>query len=252
MTFTATYFGSSSWLIQFGNFRVLIDPWFTGNLSFPPGAWLIEGSLSNEIEIPKQLDLLLLTQGLADHAHPPTLKQLPKSLPVLGSPSAAKIANRLGFTNVQELKPRRTKQIDQLTIDASSGAPVPNVENGYVLTHPLGSLYIEPHGFLDKEIDPRNLDAVISPVVNVTLPLAGAFLKGKDVLPELISRFHPLTVLASTTGGDATFTGLLGKLMRMEGSVEEAKKSINKETQLLNPETGIPYELKTYNKIKVK
>ena len=40
--------------------------------------------------------------------------------------------------------------------------------------------------------------------------------------------------------------------MRMEGSVEEAQKRINKEPQLLNPQIGIPYELKTYNKIQVK
>ncbi len=84
MSFSATYFGSSSWLIEFDKLRVLIDPWFTGTLEFPPGPWLIKGELSHEIKAPENLDLLLLTQGLADHAHQPTLKRLPNSLQVIG------------------------------------------------------------------------------------------------------------------------------------------------------------------------
>ena len=72
-------------------------------------------------------------------------------------------------------------QIKELTIQATAGAPVPNIENGYVLTHPEGSLYVEPHGFLDPEISSQQLDAVITPVVNVALPLAGTFLRGKKV-----------------------------------------------------------------------
>ena len=242
----ATYFGSSGWLIEFENFRVLIDPWLTGNLSFPPGPWLIEGTLSNEIEMPKNLDLLLLTQGLADHAHPPTLKQLPKSIPVLGSPSAAKVAKQLGFENVEQIKPGTKKQIKQLNIEATAGAPVPNLENGYVISHIHGSLYVEPHGFLDKEILPRKLDAVITPVVDVTLPIFGAFLKGNQVLPELIKRFQPLTILASTTGGDAKFTGLLGKMMKTAGSAQEASVMLEKDSTLIEPIAGQTYTLPSY------
>ena len=247
MDFSATYFGSSGWLIEFGDLRVLVDPWLTGPLVFPPGAWLIEGRLSHEINPPEKLDLLLLTQGLADHAHPPTLKRLSKSLPVVGSPSAGKVAKQLGFKTIDELKPGQTIQINELTIEATAGAPVPNIENGYVLTHPRGSLYLEPHGFLDESIKPRHLDAVISPVVNVSLPIAGAFLKGKTVLPELVRRFRPLNVLASTTGGEAKFTGLLGKLMQMEGTTEDAAQSLKNEAILIDPHPGKKYLLQTHN-----
>ena len=37
-----------------------------------------------------------------------------------------------------------------LLIKATAGAPVPQIENGYILSHPCGSLYIEPHGYLEK------------------------------------------------------------------------------------------------------
>ena len=246
MTFSATYFGSSGWLIEFAKYRILIDPWLSGKLSFPPGPWLIEGELKSQQDIPEQLDLLILTQGLADHAHPPTLKKLPRSLPVLGSPTATNVVRKLGFETIKEIKPGETAQINELTIEAFAGAPVPNIENGYILSHPKGSLYLEPHGFLDEKISTRRLDAVISPVINVTLPLAGAFLRGKTVLPELIERFQPLTILASTTGGDATFTGFLGKLMRVEGSTEEAAQRLDQETTLIDPLPGKRYLLKTH------
>lgn len=42
-------------------------------------------------------------QGLPDHAHVPTLKQLPKELPVVASPAAARIAADLGFKCIYEL-----------------------------------------------------------------------------------------------------------------------------------------------------
>ena len=51
MTFSATYLGSSGWSIKIGNLRILIDPWLSGNLSFSPGTWLIEGKLKSEINI---------------------------------------------------------------------------------------------------------------------------------------------------------------------------------------------------------
>ena len=39
----ATYYGANGWLLEFGNLRVLVDPWLTGALQFPPGAWFFEG-----------------------------------------------------------------------------------------------------------------------------------------------------------------------------------------------------------------
>tara|TARA_Y100001968_G_scaffold301689_1_gene314217 strand:- start:17267 stop:18019 length:753 start_codon:yes stop_codon:yes gene_type:complete len=246
MSLSATYFGSNGWLIEFGQFRILVDPWLTGKLTFPPGSWLIEGRLKYELETPKGLDLVLLTQGLADHSHIPSLNKLDKSIPVIGSTSAAQVARSLKFETVFTLKPGETKLFDELTIQASEGASVPNIENGYLLVHDAGSVYLEPHGFLDKAIPKRLIDAVITPVVNLRLPIAGNFIKGKSILPELIDRFKPLTVLSSTTGGEAMFTGLLNKFIRVEGSYEEARSIIDNGIKFIEPEVGKPYKLKTY------
>ena len=90
---------------------------------------------------------------------------------------------------------------------------MPAVENGYLLDWPEGSLYLEPHGILDPAIGQRSVDTLITPVVDLGLPMLGAFITGARVMPDLISRFQPKTVLASTTGGDVKFSGMISSLL---------------------------------------
>jgi hypothetical protein len=226
MTLAATYLGANGWLLEFDGLRVLVDPWLRGDLVFPPGPWLLAGRLPAPCPVPGQLDLLLLTQGLPDHCHPPSLALLEHRLPVVGSVDAVARVRTLGFTTVTALKPGDVHVHGSLRITATAGAPVPGVQNGYLLDHPAGHLYLEPHGFLAADVPPRPLDAVITPVIDVGLPLAGAFVKGRTVLPDLLERFQPLTVLASTTGGDVRFSGLLGGLLRSEGTAAEAEATV--------------------------
>ncbi|MCP9928151.1 MBL fold metallo-hydrolase [Cyanobium sp. CH-040] len=222
MMISATYFGANGWLLDFAGLRVLVDPWLCGELVFPPGRWLFSGSLPHPWPVPEALDLLLLTQGLPDHCHPPSLTLLDPELPVVGSASAARRVRQLGFRNVTALAPGETHRLGALRIRATAGAPVPQVENGYRLDHPAGSLYLEPHGFLDPDLPPDPLDAVITPVVDLALPVAGAFVRGRQVLPQLLERFQPAAVLASTAGGDVRFAGLLTHALRQVGSSEQA------------------------------
>ena len=79
MSIKAIYYGANGWLVELDNTRILIDPWLNGDLTFPPGDWLIKGKLSIEIEVPRDIDFLLLPQGQPDHAHPPTLGKLDQS-----------------------------------------------------------------------------------------------------------------------------------------------------------------------------
>lgn len=218
----ATYFGANGWLLDFDGLRVLVDPWLCGELVFPPGRWLFAGSLPRPWPVPRDLDLLLLTQGLPDHCHPPSLALLDPALPVVGSASAARRVRQLGFANVTALAPGQAHLLGELNIRATAGAPVPQVENGYRLDHPAGSLYLEPHGYLDPDLPSEPLDAVITPVVDLGLPLAGAFVRGRQVLPLLLERFQPRAVLASTAGGDVRFAGLLTRALQQQGCPEEA------------------------------
>ncbi len=235
MTVKATYYGANGWFIEFDQIKILIDPWLNGDLTFPPGDWLIKGELKNEIDIPEEINFLLLTQGQPDHAHPPTLNKIKKSIPVVASESACSVVKKLGFINVNKIKPGETFKYKNLNIKATSGANVPNIENGYIIDNNLDSVYIEPHGFLDKEIKPRHIDLVITPVIDFSLPLAGKFIKGKSVLPELLRLFNPTTVLASTTGGDITFTGIINNLIKVDGSTEDIELFQGTNTKFINP-----------------
>lgn len=253
MSLSATYGGANGWLLEFADasgfqaLKLLVDPWLQGSLVFPPGPWLLKGELNDPLPVPEALDLLLLTQGLDDHCHPASLALLPRDLPVVASPSAASRARQLGFTAVTALKPGTSHQHGPLAITATAGAPVPQTENGYLLEHPGGSLYLEPHGYLARDLQPRRLDAVITPVIDLGLPLAGAFVRGRQVLPELLELFQPTTVLASTTGGDVRFSGVIAGLLRSDGTIEEASTLVERASggasRLIQPVPGVAYAL---------
>tara|TARA_B100000902_G_C27165530_1_gene840989 strand:- start:37 stop:780 length:744 start_codon:yes stop_codon:yes gene_type:complete len=236
MTIKATYYGANGWLIEFDNARILIDPWLNGDLTFPPGNWLIKGELSKEIEVPNDINYLLLTQGQPDHTHPPTLAKINKTIPVIASKAASNVVRKMGFTKISTLQPGETYKNNILNIQATSGASVPNIENGYIIDSGFDSIYIEPHGFLDKNIIPRNIDLLITPVIDFSLPIAGKFIKGKTVLPQLLKLFDPKIILASTTGGDITFTGIINYLIKVDGSVEDISLFKDTKTNFINPE----------------
>lgn len=247
----ATYFGANGWQLGFADLNLLLDPWLVGPLCFGNSPWFFTSRFLQNWPIPAAIDLVLLTQGLADHAHPPTLKQLDRSIPVVGSVAAAEVARTLGFTQVTALAPGQSHHhtsnaATQLTITATAGATVPWQENGFLLQHPDGRLYVEPHGFLDQTLPPQKLDAVITPVVDLGLPLVGAFVQGQAVLPQLLERFQPRWVLASTAGGQTQDSGLLPKLLWRRGSIATATALLNHcahPTRLLDPEPGRSYPL---------
>ena len=224
MTFEATYLGSNGWLIKFKESNLIIDPWLTGDLIFPPGEWFFKGSLDNEISIKENINTILLTQGLPDHCHIPSLKKFRKNIDIVCTKSAKRILEKLNFTSVNVLHPSEKISLNGLEIEATSGAPVPQIENGYIVkNHEGSSFYIEPHGYLDEKLKTQNLDAVITPTINLELPLFGSFVKGADVLPKFINTFNPKYILSSTVGGEAQYSGFLNKFI----SVQEYSESVN-------------------------
>ena len=224
MTFEATYLGSNGWLIKFKKTNLIIDPWLTGDLIFPPGEWFFKGTLENDILINKNIDIILLTQGLPDHCHIPTLKRFRKDIPIICPKSANVILEKLGFLSIKTLQPSEKTSQNDLYFEATAGAPVPQIENGYIVKDKEGKgFYIEPHGYLDENLEKQNLDAVITPTKNLELPLVGSFVKGAEVIPKLIETFNPKFILSSTVGGNAEYSGFLNKFI----SVQEYEKEIS-------------------------
>ena len=230
----------------------MLDPWLVGTLTFGNVDWLFKGSRSQERSIPDAIDVILLSQGLEDHAHPDTLRRLDKSIPVVGSPSAAKVAQALGFTQITALKHGEAFTLDpQIKIQATPGSPLgPTVqENGYLLRALDSgiSLYYEPHGYHDsslKEFAP--IDVVITPLIDLALPLVGSIIKGTDSAIALAKQVRPQIMLPTAAGGEVNFEGLLMSILKAKGTSDEFRSKLvqnNLTTQVLEPQPGIRTEV---------
>lgn len=247
-----TYLDTNSWLIEWAGQRILLDPWFVGALTFGDTPWLFKAERLTPREFPANIDQIVLSQGLPDHAHVPTLEKCDRAIPVIASPSAAKIATELGFQTVQTLEHGQQHKVNaDLTIAAVPGSPVgPNLlENGYVFSHrgEQTKLYYEPHGYHSAELDAfAPLDVVITPLIDLKLPLVGTVIGGQVRSLQLAERVQPQVMLPTAAGGDVQVTGLLNRLLKAEGSVESFRASLQANglaVQVLEPSPWQRFEV---------
>jgi L-ascorbate metabolism protein UlaG (beta-lactamase superfamily) len=239
-----TWLDSNSWLIEFGGKRILLDPWLVGDLMFGNAKWFFRGFRQRDRAIPENIDLILLSQGLEDHAHPATLKALDKSIPVLGSRSAAKVVTALGFDQVTSLNHDETFTLGDLTIKATPGSPTgpTTVENGYILKAAGNSLYYEPHGVHTALLkNPENIDVILTPTIDLALPLIGPIIKGSKASVDLAQLTKPQFIIPTAAGGDIDFEGILIKFLKVTGSSADLQAQLQKAgltTQVLEPKPG--------------
>jgi L-ascorbate metabolism protein UlaG (beta-lactamase superfamily) len=242
-----TWLDNNSWLIEMGGQRILLDPWLVGTLVFGNMPWFFEGRHLQPPPFPDQIDLILLSQGLEDHAHTPTLQQLDRSIPVVASPNATKVVQKLGYSNVTTLAHGEISTLsDRLQIQATPGSPIGPflVENGYVLTElSTGTkLYYEPHGFHTaslQELAP--VEVVITPLVNLGLPLVGPIVQGKKTALQVVEWLKPKVIIPTAAGGTVEYHGLLPTVLQTEGSIEEMQSTLAAQqipTQVLMPQPG--------------
>jgi hypothetical protein len=96
-----------------------------------------------------------------------------------------------------------------------------------------------------------HLDALITPMLDLGLPLAGAFVRSRSVLLEMLELFQPTTLLASSTGGEVHISGVQARLLQSEGPAAKAaalvKNSNDFRSQLIDPVSGIAYELPVFS-----
>ena len=247
-----TYFDSNSWLIEIDARRILLDPWLVGELTFSDASWLFRGKKNNPQPIPEDIDLILLSQGLEDHAHPPTLKKLDKQIPVVASPNAAKVVKELGYTTVTTLNHEESFKLgENVLIKAVPGSPIgPTLtENGYIIKglNSDKSIYYEPHGYHDKslkEIAP--IDVIITPIISLKLPIIGAAIKGQNAALQVCKWLNPQVILSTAAGGDIDFKGLLMSILKADGTVEEFNRLLEKNnisTKAIDPQSGETIEL---------
>ena len=253
-----TLLDSNSWLVEMAGKRLLIDPWLVGFLTFANQTWLFKGMRSQDRPIPEAIDLIVLSQGLEDHTHPPTLEKLNRNIPVVASPSAAKVVQKLGYTHIQPLAIGETWKLeDLLEIRALKGSPIgpTTLENGYLIKDLQAgtTLYYEPHGSHDpslKEFAP--IDVAIAPIVDLSLPLVGSIIQGTARALELAQWVQPQIILPTAAGGDISFEGFINTFLQAKGSASELQAKLQEKgipTQVIEPKPGERIELQLKQRI---
>jgi len=251
-----TWLDSNSWLIEIAGKRILLDPWLVDALMFGNAAWFFKSERLTPREIPVNIDLILLSQGLEDHAHPATLKQLDRQIPVVGSPSAAKLVSELGYTQVTSLAHGEVFTIPHLLeIRAVVGSPTgpTTLENGYILKDLVDgtSIYYEPHGYHSPSIQEfAPVDVVITPTIDLKLPLVGTVIKGQQGAVQIAKWLKPQVILPTAAGGDLSYSGFLLKLLKAEGTVESLRSLFianNIHTQIIEPKPWDRFEVPLQN-----
>jgi len=247
-----TWLDNNSWLLDLAQKRYLIDPWLVGPLVFSQQAWLIKGVKLDPPPIPEAIDGILLSQGLEDHAHPETLKQLDRRIPVVASVNGAKVAEALGYEQVTALDHGQSTTLDDtLEITAVPGAPIGPflVENGYLLCDRTTGLrlFYEPHGFHDDTLQQTApVDVVITPVVDLKLPLVGAILRGRQGALELATWLQPQVILPTADANQTTFSGLLAAWIQTLGGIDTLRRDLAQHhlsSRVLTPTVGEPIPL---------
>ncbi len=253
-----TWFDANTWLIESEGLRVLVDPWLVGDLVFAKAAWLVRGVRSQPVAIPQNIDLILLSQGLADHAHPETLSQLDKSIPVVASADGCHVAKAAGFESVralahgQAITVGKTNASQELTIKAFRGAVVGPTkrENAYVLAFLSegASLYYEPHGYPDIEHlkTAGAVDVAITPMVDQTLLSVAPVIRGGIAAPQIAELLTPKVMLPTAEAGGVSYDGLIAPTLTTKGGAAEMRSrfaSEGKNIRVIQPISGETIEL---------
>lgn len=248
-----TWLDNNSWIIEIGSKKILLDPWLVEPLVFANLDWLFKGYRGQELVPPEGVDLILLSQGLEDHAHRPSLKLLNRDIPVVGSPNAVKVVKELGFTKVTQLQHQESFRLDsQVEILATRGSVVgaTTVENGYILTEIASNLklYYEPHGSHPQNISNfAPIDVAIAPICDQKLPVVGKIIRGGADALKLARSLQPQVMLPTATSREGKYEGILPAVLSEEGTIDDFRRSLaqnNLSTQVLTPKPLERVELK--------
>ncbi len=251
-----TWYDTNSWLIDIGGQRILLDPWLVGSLTFGNAEWLLKGDRRVPIETPDAVDVILLSQGLEDHAHPPTLQALPKDWSVVGSQKAADVVNELGYKSVTALEHGQKFVLqDRVEIWALPGAPIgPTlVENAYVITdlHTGDRLYYEPHGFHSDEAHTLDkVDVIITPIIGITILGLLPVLNGQKTTLALAKSLKPRYILPTGNAETIDYQGILTKALRLDGTLDEFRQSLQQNqlaSEVLEPTVNHPIQIPVGN-----
>jgi L-ascorbate metabolism protein UlaG (beta-lactamase superfamily) len=247
----AKFLESNTWVFKFGDVQIFSDP-VMSQLDFGIPA-VYRGNkrfIDEDAELQSAAqtsDLVLISQGFDDHAHRPTLLKLKSMRPDMAyvcPPSAVSILKGCGIgdemiTTLQhgqkyEVAKGKTRVEILATSGALLGPPWQTKENGYIIRPAPGtsvkfpSVYYEPHCMFDETELRRAapVDYVITPVVAQKLPRFTLVDGGEKALD--LAKALGAKCIIPMMNGELEQAGVLSRIIRKEGSVEEFQDVVSK------------------------
>jgi hypothetical protein len=118
------------------------------------------------------------------------------------------------------------------------------VENGYVISDRQTGLrlFYEPHGFHAPSLQAQDpMDVVITPVVDLTLPLVGPIIRGQTSALERVAWLQPQVLLPTAAAAETEYSGTLATLLQSRGSAASLQQTLEQQgltTEVISPEVG--------------
>ena len=161
------------------------------------------------------------------------------------------MVNELGYTHVTALEHEVSFGLGDVEITAVPGSPIgPTLtENGYIIKGLKSgkNIYYEPHGYhSDSLMDAAPIDVIITPLINLKLPLLGAVIKGQDAALQICKQLKPQVIVSTAAGGDIEYEGMITSVLKADGTVEKFSQLLaanNLATKAVDPQSGETIEL---------
>ncbi|MFD4637604.1 MBL fold metallo-hydrolase [Lentzea sp. NPDC058436] len=117
-TLSVTRIGHACQLIEFGDIRVLTDPWFTQSAFYYPGE-----PLAATVETLGRIDALVISHEHYDHCDLDALVAggFDLSTPLIGPGTVADIARTKGFSDIRVVEAWESASVGDLTVTATPG-----------------------------------------------------------------------------------------------------------------------------------
>ena len=244
-SFSVTRIAHASVLLDFGNAKVLTDPWFSEKLHYHHGE-----PLAMSVEQLPKLTAIVASHAHYDHFDIETMARYPdKAVPFFVGPDMAEAARAAGFTNVRELKPWEAVTVGPLTITAAPAAhKVPEIT--FVVQANGSTVYFGGDSKLIPEL--RELPQRFPSIQLALLSVNGLRVMGEQV----VMNAEQAAELAGLIGAEVAvpihykfhgswFTD--GLILSYDGTPErfvKAAKTMAPKTQAIVLEPGQPLQLK--------
>jgi len=227
--------GDSSWLFQFQDTKLLLDPWLL-NEQIDVAAWFSKQEHVEPcypIDDLQDVQAIVISHPFTDHCHEATLKKFPKQIPIFASKAAfQKIKKWDYFQDLHLLEPHKAVIFKNISIQYLPSKRILDLTHQALFFQSEDqSIFYTPHGFWPEMlaqcpgINQKKVDVLICTFTKYQLPfyLGGIVNFGHENALELLQHLNATYLIASHDERKIA-TGWVSRLAKIEYCDDMATK----------------------------